>query len=55
MIDVSAIKGKIIKFGATVKVEDEDTDEKSAYQIVGEHEADIKSGKLSVPRPWPAP
>ena len=51
VIDVSAIKGKIIKFGATVKVEDEDTDEKSAYQIVGEHEADIKSGKLSVTSP----
>ena len=44
-------QGKIIKFGATVKVEDEDTDEKSAYQIVGEHEADIKSGKLSVTSP----
>ena len=43
--------GKIIKFGATVKVEDEDTDEKSTYQIVGEHEADIKSGRLSVTSP----
>ena len=51
VIDVSAIKGKVIKFGATVKVEDEDTDEKSTYQIVGEHEADIQSGKLSVTSP----
>ena len=51
VIDVSAISGKIIKFGATVKVEDEDTDEKSTYQIVGEHEADIKSGRLSVTSP----
>ena len=34
-----------------MKVEDEDTDEKSTYQIVGEHEADIKAGKLSVTSP----
>ena len=51
VIDVSSIKGKAIKFGATVKVEDEDTDEKSTYQIVGEHEADIQKGKLSVTSP----
>ena len=51
VIDVSSIKGKGIKFGATVKVEDEDTDEKSTYQIVGEHEADIQKGKLSVTSP----
>lgn len=51
VIDFSAIKGKIIKFGATIRVADEDTDEKSTYQIVGEHEADIKSGLLSVTSP----
>ena len=51
VIDVSAIKGKVIKFGATIRVEDEDTDEKVTYQIVGEHEADIQSGKLSVTSP----
>lgn len=51
VIDVSSIKGKAIKFGATIKVEDEDTDEKSTYQIVGEHEADIQKGKLSVTSP----
>ena len=51
VIDVSAIKGKVIKFGATVKVADEDTDEESTYQIVGEHEADIKSGFLSIGSP----
>ena len=51
VIDVSSIKGKTIKFGATIKVEDEDTDEKSTYQIVGEHEADIQKGKLSVTSP----
>ena len=51
VIDVSSIKGKAIKFGATIKVEDEDTDEKSTYQIVGEHEADIQKGKLSITSP----
>ena len=51
VIDVSSIKGKAIKFGATIKVEDEDTDEKSTYQIVGEHEADIQKGRLSVTSP----
>ena len=51
VIDVSAIKGKVIKFGATVKVADEDTDEESTYQIVGEHEAEIKSGRLSISSP----
>ena len=51
VIDVSAITGKVIKFGATVKVADEDIDEKSTYQIVGEHEANIKEGLLSVTSP----
>jgi transcription elongation factor GreA len=51
VIDVSAIKGKVIKFGATVKVADEDTDDEATYQIVGEHEADIKSGRLSITSP----
>ncbi len=51
VIDVTSIKGKIIKFGATVRVADEDTDEKTTYQIVGEHEADIKSSKLSITSP----
>ncbi len=46
VIDVSKLKGKVIKFGATVRVADEDTDEKKTYQIVGEHEADITSGRL---------
>ncbi len=43
IIDVSKLSGKVVKFGATVTLIDEDTDEKSAYQIVGEDEADIKS------------
>jgi len=36
-----------VKFGATVSVVDEDTDEAARYQIVGEHEADVRSGKIS--------
>lgn len=51
VIDISAIKGKVIKFGATVRVADDDTDRESTYQIVGEHEADIKSGRLAITSP----
>ena len=51
VIDVSKLSGAQVKFGATVKVVDEDTEEKSVYQIVGEHEANVKSGKISVTSP----
>jgi len=51
IIDVSKLSGKQIKFGATVSVVDEDTEEKARYQIVGEHEADVKSGKVSITSP----
>jgi transcription elongation factor GreA len=51
VIDVSKLSGKQIKFGATVSVIDEDTDEKARYQIVGEHEADVRSGKVSITSP----
>ena len=51
IIDVSKLSGKVVKFGAKVKLADDDTDEKSNYQIVGEHEADIKEGRLSVTSP----
>jgi transcription elongation factor GreA len=40
-----------VKFGATVSVVDEDTNEKARYQLVGEHEADVKQGKISVSSP----
>ncbi|MGB0497747.1 MAG: transcription elongation factor GreA [Rubricella sp.] len=40
-----------IKFGATVTIVDEDTDEEKTYQIVGEHEADIDAGKLNMKSP----
>jgi transcription elongation factor GreA len=48
---VSKLSGKQIKFGATVSVIDEDTEEKARYQIVGEHEADVKRGRVSVTSP----
>ncbi|MCC7267774.1 MAG: transcription elongation factor GreA [Caulobacteraceae bacterium] len=51
VIDVSKLSGAQVKFGATVSVVDEDTDEAARYQIVGEHEADVKSGKISIVSP----
>ena len=51
VIDVSKLSGNQIKFGATVSVIDEDTEEAARYQIVGEHEADVKSGRVSVTSP----
>src|SRR6202012_1593099 len=44
VIDVSSLDGKAIKFGASVTLIDDDTEEKVNYQIVGEDEADIKNG-----------
>ena len=51
VIDVSKLSGDTVKFGAKVTLVDEDTDEESSYQIVGEFEADVKSGKLSISSP----
>ncbi len=51
VIDVKALKGKEIKFGATVTVADEDTDEEKTYQIVGEYEAEASAGRISVTSP----
>ena len=51
VIDLSKLSGDTVKFGATVKLVDEDTDEESTYQIVGEFEADVKSGKISISSP----
>jgi transcription elongation factor GreA len=51
VIDVSKLSGAQVKFGATVSVVDEDTEDKARYQIVGEHEADVKLGKLSISSP----
>lgn len=51
VIDVSKLSGKTVKFGATVTLVDEDTEEEKKYQIVGESEADVKSGKVSITSP----
>ena len=51
VIDVKSLDGDDIKFGATVKIEDDDSGEVVTYQIVGEYESDIKNNKLSVSSP----
>ncbi|HET8729453.1 MAG TPA: transcription elongation factor GreA [Alphaproteobacteria bacterium] len=51
VIDVKTLSGNSIKFGATVKLADEDTDEETVYQIVGADESDIKAGRLSITAP----
>ncbi|MGE3146257.1 MAG: transcription elongation factor GreA [Pseudorhodoplanes sp.] len=51
VIDVSKLSGDTIKFGATVTLIDEDTEEKKVWQIVGEPEADAKSGRISITSP----
>jgi transcription elongation factor GreA len=51
IIDITKLSGDTIKFGATVTLVDEDTEKKVAYQIVGEVEADIKKGKISISSP----
>ena len=51
IIDVSQLSGNEIKFGATVKIEDDDNGNKSSYQIVGEYESNIENKKLSINSP----
>jgi len=51
VIDVHKLSGKHVMFGATVTLVDEDTDEKAAYQIVGQDESDIKTKRLSITSP----
>ena len=52
VIDVSKLIGsKTIKFGATVTLVDEDTEEKKTYRIVGDLEADVKEGRISISSP----
>lgn len=50
VIDPKKLNGTI-KFGATVELVDEDTDEEKTYQIVGEYEADIENGRLNIKSP----
>jgi transcription elongation factor GreA len=51
VIDPAGLSGEHIKFGATVRLLDEESEREASYQIVGLHEADIKSGRLSVTSP----
>jgi transcription elongation factor GreA len=51
VIDVSKLSGSTVKFGATVTLVDEDTDEKRKFQIVGDVEADAKKGRISISSP----
>ena len=51
IIDVSKLSGNEIKFGATVEINDEDSNSISTYQIVGEYESDIEKNKLSINSP----
>ncbi len=51
IIDISKMAGDIIKFGATVTIVDEDTDEEIRYQLVGDFESDASNGKISISSP----
>ena len=51
IIDVAQTQSDVIRFGATVQVVDEDTDEEKQYQIVGDYEADIEKNKISLSSP----
>ena len=51
VIDVSKLSGSTVMFGATVTLVDEDTEEQKVYQIVGEAEADVKAGRVSITSP----
>ena len=51
IIDVSKLSGDTIKFGARVTLVDEDTEQERIYQIVGDTEADVKSGRISISSP----
>ena len=51
VIDTSKMSGDTIKFGATVSLEDEDTGDKVKYTIVGDLEANLRDGKISISSP----
>ncbi len=51
VIDTSTLSGKTVKFGATVTLVDEDTEEKVKYRIVGDFEANVREGKISISSP----
>lgn len=51
VIDVNALSGATIKFGATITLIDEETEQEYCYQIVGDCEADVKEGRISISSP----
>jgi transcription elongation factor GreA len=51
IIDVSKLSGDTVKFGATVTLVDEDTEQEKKYMIVGDVEADVKLGRISISSP----
>ena len=51
IIDVTKLSGSTVKFGATVTILDEDTEEKKTYMLVGDAEADAKEGRISISSP----
>lgn len=51
VIEPTTLSGDKVKFGATVTIEDTDSGERKTYTIVGEHEADIKQGRISIGAP----
>jgi transcription elongation factor GreA len=51
VIDPASLSGDTVKFGATILLVDEDTEQEVSYQIVGMHEADIKRSRLSITSP----
>ena len=51
VIDITKLAGGTIKFGATVKLIDEETEQEKIYKIVGDQEADVKLGKISISSP----
>src|SRR6185295_2293490 len=51
VIDPTKLSGNTIKFGATVTLEDEESGDKVKYKIVGEHEASVRDGKISISSP----
>ena len=51
VIDPSTMKHEKVAFGATVTIEETDSGKKTTYQIVGVHESDIKTGKISIESP----
>ncbi len=51
VIDPTTMNGDTVKFGATVTIVDEETDEEETYQIVGDYESDMENGKLAISAP----